>query len=281
MSIVVQRSGALGDVVLTTPIVRRLRRENPQEPIAVLTACTDVYQHNPHLAWPVSGGYAIPGTRHIQLNLAYERQPDLPIVRAYMLTAFGDPGDPADLQPELFYPRRQLLWRHRRRFVAVHAATAGWVNRTLPRATWQHVLNGLRRANLWPILVGTSRDDVPGYRVTRFFDKPLLAQAQLIASCHCFVGSDSSLLHVAGATEVPIVGVFTCAKPETRLPWRHGELGWHCLSVVPELDCTGCLARRPPPVTDEFCPRGDTVCVTTVRPEAVIEAVITAVDAHE
>lgn len=276
MSIIVRRSGALGDVVLTTPIVRRLRRENPTADIAVVTAYPDVFRYSQR---NITSPLDLPIDRLIDLDFCYEEQPDLHIVQAYMLKAFGDLGNPDDLQQELFFPKR-TMFSYDRKFVAVHAAVAGWANRTLPRATWAAVVTGLRKAGLWPILVGSPRDDVPDSDVTRFFSTDILAQAGLIDGCAAFVGSDSGLLHVAGATSTPIIGVFTCARPETRLPWRGGVCGGGCTAIVPDLACVGCLARRPPPVTTEYCERGDTACVDLVRAESIIEAVIETVDSR-
>ena len=277
MTIIVQRSGALGDVILTTPIIRRLRRENPEMPIAVLTAYGDVFRHNPHLNIPIPGDYSA-DTRLIQLDLAYELHPEMHIVVAYMAEAFGDAGKPHDLQQELFWPPQRIGIEHQMHsyWVAVHAAVAGWSNRTLPRSTWRAIIEGIRKAGLWPVLIGTSRDDVPDCEVTRFFSNDIASNAYFISQCACFVGSDSSLLHVAGATNTPIIGIFTCVRPETRLPWRNGILGHRCTEIVADIECAGCLHRRPPPVTTEACERSDNACVYSIRADQVVDAVVAA-----
>lgn len=275
-TILVQRSGALGDVVLTTPVIRRLRRENPAARIGVLTGYAEVFDNSPHLI----GGSApnAPSlVKHIQLDGAYELLPNMHIVEAYMLETFGDTGDALDRQQELFYRPITMYERHKR-YVAVHAAVAGWTNRSLPRETWRAVVNGLRKAGFNPILVGSPRDelfDVDG--AITFYNGNILAQAAVIDACACFVGSDSGVLHIAGATNTPIVGVFTCAQAETRLPWRNGVLGRACVAITPDIACAGCLARRPPPVTTEHCERGDTACVTMVKADEIIEAVISII----
>jgi len=276
-NIVVQRAGALGDVILTTPIIRRLRRENPTASIGVLTAYGDVFANSPHL--DISALADPQNVRHIMLDLAYERRPGLHIVQAYMQEAFGDLGEPDDLQQELFFPRHDPL-SAKQHYVAVHAAVAGWANRTLPRATWRAVIDGLRKAELWPVLVGSPRDLIPDYPVTAFLSSNVLAQASFIDTCACFVGSDSAMLHVAGATDVPIVGIFTCALPWLRLPYRQGKLGGNCMAVVPDLDCIGCLHERPPPVTTEACQRGDMLCVSSVDPDEIIAAVLALVETN-
>ncbi len=224
-NIIVRRQGALGDVILTTPVVRRLRQENPSTHISVMTGFPNVYRYSPHVSPdPVNGN----DFKVIDLDLAYERNPHVHIVQSYMQQAFGDDGEPETMQQQLFFRKTPSKLRHRP-LIAVHAARAGWANRTLPRLTWGLVVQYLTKAGFWPILVGTERDDVPeAGGVTRFQTPDNHAQAALIANCAAFVGSDSALLHVAGATDTPIVGVFTCALPETRLPWRHGVMGWRC-----------------------------------------------------
>ena len=284
MKILVRRTGALGDVVLTTPIVRHLKRENPDAEIWVQTAYPDVFRNNPHvyLTCGPSGEphpsailkqihYIFPRNfdHFIDLDMTYERQPKMHIVEAYMLHAFGDAGRIEDKQQELFFDRTPMKHIAGKGYVAVHAAVAGWKNRTLPRDTWREVLHRLNVAGLQPILIGTDRDDVPNFECQRFFTPDIHMQATLIQSCECFVGSDSGLLHVAGTTDTPIVGVFTCADPEYRLPFRE-----KCVAVTPDLNCIGCLGRRGAPVTTESCERGDIACVAMVRATDIVDATL-------
>lgn len=202
------------------------------------------------------------------LDLAYEKRPSMHVVDAYMEEAFDDRGArEANLQ-HLAFDRNRLFRSSRKRYVAVHAAHAGWRNRTLPRATWVAVLEGLRANGLEPILVGTTRDAIDG-ESTSCLIPDIHVQAQLINSCACFVGSDSALLHVAGATDAPIVGIFTCVRPEYRMPYRD-----RCTAVVPDLDCVGCQERRPAPSTTESCEREDVACVGMVDPDRIVRAAV-------
>ena len=47
-SILVRRTGAFGDVIDTTPVVRRLRQENPDAEIDVDTQYPHVFLNSPH-----------------------------------------------------------------------------------------------------------------------------------------------------------------------------------------------------------------------------------------
>jgi len=270
-NVVIVRTAALGDVICTTPVVRRMRLENPDANIVVNTMYPDVFRRNPDASainFTIDDSYDV-----VSLDLAYEKDPHTHIVEAYMMKAFGSLGDPHMLQPQLFYPRGGLF-PDKKKYIAVHAAQAGWSNRTLPRSLWKKVIDGLKGINAWPILVGTARDDIPNLDVTRFHTPDILAQARLIASCACFIGSDSSLLHVAAATPTPIVGVFTSVHPEMRMPYRNGILGYMCKAVQPDMPCVGCLSRQPAPVTTESCERGDNACVRMVDPDQIIDAAV-------
>lgn len=273
--IVVRRSGALGDVILTTPVIRRLAFEYPKARIGVETYYRDVFRNNP-LVFPPPEDYGYDSL--INLNLAYELRPSMHIVEAYMLQAFGDEGKPEDLQQELFLPERpQIRLNPARTYVAVHAAQAGWKNRTLPSATWKEVCERLQRAKLVPILVGTERDMWP-LPVPKLSIPDIIIQASMISFCACFVGSDTSLLHAAGATMVPIVGVFTSVRPEYRLPYRNGVLGFRCKAVVPDLPCVGCHARQPVPTTTESCEVGGIPCVRAVSAKVIVDAVLEIIE---
>ena len=261
---ILRRTAALGDVVMATPVLRRLRQEHPHAKITVQTAYPDVFAHNPACDVCLAPGAAVdPATTLIDLDMAYERWPKMHVVDAYMLQAFGGCENAPPL--EMVVPNR--MPREPKR-IAVHATVAGWRNRTLPRETWREVVLALQADGYSVVLVGTERDRLDGVDCSVFLLPSLQAQAALIASCALFVGSDSGLLHVAGAVGTPLVGVFTCALPSYRLP-RQGP---RCMAVWPLLDCVGCLHERTPPVTTEFCARGDNACVQAVTAAGIIDA---------
>lgn len=86
MNILVRRTGALGDVVLMTPIVHQLRRVYPDARIHVITAYPAVFFNNPwniELRIPECGTPCYDVGIDINLNLAYERRPTMHVVDAY------------------------------------------------------------------------------------------------------------------------------------------------------------------------------------------------------
>lgn len=273
MIIEVWRQGALGDVIMTTPIFRRLRKENPDATIIARTGFPAVFDGNPDVDHvnPESSRY----DRLVYLDLAYENRPSMHAVDAYMVEAFGDTGAGHDKQPWIKFDKKHKF-SDKSKYVAVHAARAGWRNRTLPSKTWVEVIEGLQRDGFVPILIGQqTRDDPdPKLPATRFWSTHLPSIASLINSCAVYVGSDTGLLHVAGATDTPIVGVFTSVLPQYRLPYRDT----FNYAVVPKLSCVGCQARRPVPSVTESCERKDYACVSDVSSIDILSMIRKAVE---
>lgn len=65
----------------------------------------------------------------------------------------------------------------------------------------------------------------------------LLEAGKIIANSKCIIGLDNGLMHLAGCTEVPIIGAFTSVAPHLRNPYRHNELAWNCYNVIPPETC--------------------------------------------
>lgn len=70
----------------------------------------------------------------------------------------------------------------------------------------------------------------------------LLQAAKIMGNAVAVVGVDNGLLHVAGCTQVNIIGGFTTVSPEMRMPVRHNALGWNFHAVRPDanLPCSFC-----------------------------------------
>lgn len=73
----------------------------------------------------------------------------------------------------------------------------------------------------------------------------LLQAAEIMSGAKAVLGVDNGLLHLAGCTQVPIIGGFTTVAPELRMPVRNNVLGWNYYPVVPDtaLPCTFCQSN--------------------------------------
>jgi predicted lipopolysaccharide heptosyltransferase III len=78
-----------------------------------------------------------------------------------------------------------------------------------------------------------------------------------------YIGGDSGPLHIAAATETPIVALFGPTLPERSMPWRDARWFAEAVDAGP-LPCRPCRQR--------VCAPGDFRCLTRIDPARVIDA---------
>lgn len=81
----------------------------------------------------------------------------------------------------------------------------------------------------------------------------------LLSLCHAFVGNDSGAMHVAGALDLPTVGIFGSTCPDRTAP-----LGRRTRVVYERIECSPCL--------DRACRFGHYACLKGVSVEQVLSA---------
>jgi ADP-heptose:LPS heptosyltransferase len=282
--ILIRRTGALGDVLCATPILRYLRDwYGPEAEIVFETGCPEVLLNNPHVSTVLLPGRASGGfTSVIDLNLVYERKPTMHVVDAYLEYA----GAPRDYKHKRVVfgidPPAPFELREQDRLVTIHAARS-WPSRSLPADFWVEV-SSLLIAREYRVLFVGGGADFRADGVTSPFVGSAVGQtslretANLIASSLCFLGSDSALLHLAGATDTPIVGLFTSVRAKYRVPYRHGERGWRVKEMEADVPCQGCLETLPAPATNLSCRYGTDACIYAFRPDVVADAVQEMID---
>jgi ADP-heptose:LPS heptosyltransferase len=82
----------------------------------------------------------------------------------------------------------------------------------------------------------------------------------LVGRAALYIGGDSGPLHIAGTTDVPVVGLYGPTLPVRSQPFR-GAGFVNAAAEVPDLPCRPCDQRR--------CEPGDFRCLTGISAEAV------------
>lgn len=257
------RKGALGDVLLMTPIIRRLKARGYA--VTVRTDCPEALKNNTDvkdvLPWKES---LIENEGYVErLDGVYELTPKMHIIDAYSEHVFGDTETPHELVFEVKDIDHTLTPSVP--YIAIHMANS-WENRTWSKESWYELLSKI--INIDIVLVGSKKDFsiTSGPGITNQVGKLTLQEtAGIVKRAKAFIGSDSSLLHIAQAVGTPSVGIFTCARAEYRLTDKKA------LAVIPDIDCYGCLGDEPPPVTYCGCRRGDFKCLDLITPEMVYQ----------
>ena len=271
--ILIRRTGAFGDVIDVTPVVRRLRSENPDAEIDVDTQYPRVFLNSPHR---IGLKRDITYDRVIDLNMAYERNlRRVGSVESYMEVAFGDREGSTQL--ELTYgppPEFGLDWSLA---ITMHPARS-WPQRTLPVNFWIDLANILAKRGWIVLCIGTKQDwGFNGYRVLDLRDRfDMQMRASVIGASRAFICSESGPMMLAQVTDVPIVALHTMGLPEFTARERHGIKGWRFYSLTAPIACVGRSHRLPEASTFFSCERGDNKCVTLFDPQAIADKVESA-----
>lgn len=287
IKILVRRTGALGDVVLTTPIIKKLREIHGYNAIInIATAHHNVYLNNPDINYIFSPNHFVYNYNYVyNLDLVYEKEPSRHIIDSYSFEVFGHTEIDKNtilkpLASDFKFVNNIItqLGVVLPNTIVIHCAVTA-KNRTWPARYWSILIDKLTTVGYSIIIVGTGNDfSFQKNEVYNLVDKLTIHQvASLISISKAFIGNDSGMFHVAGTTDTPIFGLFTSAKGEYRQAFRSGKLGSNTTIIRPNIDCYGCLEKELPPVVSCDCIRGDYICLDIITPEMVFIAVLNGI----
>lgn len=270
--ILVIRERALGDVILTTPVIEQIHANHSGHCcIDVHTGKPEVFSGNPYVrntfAWTALSRDLDSYDHVIDLDMAYEMRPSMHITDAYAELAFGASDLLVAKQPKLYSSERDAIvcdWICSNliggEYAVIHMRYDTGTSRNLPQDYWRSVVTKLlNHTNLKLVQVGAATEHGFQYgdRLVDLRGKLNLHELhELIAKSRLYVGADSGTLHVAAATNVPIIAMFTSAHHDLRKPLgRNSNTLFYPL--IPAVDCYGCQSRHTPPITRLICDRGD------------------------
>jgi len=273
--ILIRRTGALGDTLLSTGVIRLLRKNHPQSEIIVATHCGEVLRGNPHVSQVVRSIEGVEADEFYDLDLAYEKNPKIPIWDAYSQVVFGESVLDAsfiemhstELDDQTARSKLGSMDPSSHRIALVHMGV-GWASRTWERRSWNQVIARLAR-DFKIIVVGRGGDfrAEPQANVLNLVDHLSVFEVRELAKrASVFIGMDSGMLHVAQTTDVPIVGIFTVANPAYRVIPRAVET----VALVPKTECRFCLHEQTPPVTFVECRYRTNHCLAGITPDDVV-----------
>ena len=269
MKILVKRTGALGDVCDVTPVIARLREENPEAEIDVDTQYPVVFEDSPH---KVGLKRPLIYDKFIDLDMSFEKNlRKVGVVESYMETAFGDRNGSTQLIiPHELPPGSDLLdWP---KIIVVHPARS-WPHRTLPYKFWLDLIHILVERGWGILVIGTAQDwPIAGKRCVNTQGQLILKhQIGIIGAARLFICSESGPMLYAQATDTPVLALLTMAERWICERDRHGERGWGFHTMSADIECAGCSHRLPEPTTWFECPRSDYACVRTFDSKTVAD----------
>jgi ADP-heptose:LPS heptosyltransferase len=282
-NILVQRRAAIGDTIMTTAVVRELKkRYGANAAIDVATDCAEVYRNNPYIrnVFPVNQIPPVNNRYDIYFNLddAYELNPDNNFIDNMFYRVFGSRD--FDQTVELFPDREDIelienfIQTINCQYVVIHMRNWHWTAKNITMDIWFDVFEKLftQRTDFKIVCVGGPTDHViedhPNFVDAR--DK-FNAQQQKVLCDHarCFVGIDSSPFWFAATSNTHIVSLSTL--------FEHRQFVPHALDVTAiatREDCAGCYKTLPTPVRQPYCPKATTPCNNNFDTEAIARAIL-------
>lgn len=266
VKILVQRRAAIGDVIMTTGVVRELQRKyNGAATIDVATDFPDVYANNPYVR-NVFTYDKIPDNEQwdciYDLDNAYELNPCNHFVDSYFYRVFGNID--LDKSVELYATPEERAQVDAdiavidSKFIVVHMRKWHWELKNISADVWFKIFEGIFTDTVDYKIVtvgGPSDSTLAGHPLfVNANGKYTLGQLKhLMDHASCFVGIDSAPFAVAGASNVPIVALLSHMNPQSILPYRQGVKGQNCRVVQADVPCVGCYERQPRPVQGISC----------------------------
>ena len=237
--IIINRQGALGDVLMTTPIIKALKERYPEYRFIYNTskACADVLRYNPYID-----------------ELKYDKNVEGAITLEYELFPAENRIDVmaqqagvrvADKTPLMYFSKKEQEWlisflRSLQGKLAVFHTGKSWENREWSIKKFKKVAEWLDKRGYTIIQVGNSSTPLMEGVGKDLRNLSFRQAALLLQKCDLFVGIDSAPAHLAKAAKIPQVIIYGCTDP--------GVMGNSDKEFPVWLDilkCAGCQQRLP------------------------------------
>jgi heptosyltransferase III len=252
LTIGISREQALGDVIMTTGIVRKIKRDRPKAKIIIFTKYPQVFDGEEVSFVDYKDSLYGKCDIILDLDMCYERRPDTSVVQCYADYVFGKGNCMLnEVKPFLNDLTLESISHCKPGHnVVIHAIGKYNPAKHILQKVWEEVSEVLISKGYFVYFVGTGKDIDMGNGVNHMTLRNLSIHElrEHIKNADLFIGSDSGPLHIAMTTKTPIRAIFTIADPKNII-WRNENVR----IIQPGLTCQGCLSRTPSPVTSLTC----------------------------
>ena len=223
-SIALKRSIGMGDVVLTEPIVRKLREKYPEAKITFYTAKPDVIKYfatQPDEIVKIDENDVVKDTLYevdseikFDLDLSYESREETSFIDAYAQVVNVEFDNPLDKHVSLVCNDKPLVDD---KYVVVVGDGSGWPGKTWEMENYAEVIKYIKSMGykVYETGVTHTEESEPEYHECEFDQL-----VNLIANCEFYVGTDNGPMHVARGFNKPCFIVAGAALPYYSNPNR-------------------------------------------------------------
>lgn len=256
-NILIQRKGAIGDVLMITPILKALKNTYPESRIYVETQCPQLIENNPNIDEIISTANV--NNFDLVYQLEYENYPGE--IRIDSMACQAGVKLP-DRKMEVFLKEPNKLSINKP-YVVFHTGKS-WPNRELSIDKWADVAEYIKKQGLNIAEVGTSTTErIPVDGITDFRNRQWGFVSKLIRDAEFFIGIDSACSNLAKAVQTPAFIFYGCVNPLVMLA---DAIEYPI--IAKNLDCIGCRDRSSAHYVE--CSKIETYCCTTIEVQDII-----------
>lgn len=151
------------------------------------------------------------------------------------------------IEPELL-DNVKRIFPNKNRIVVCPGCSAK--TRRWPKENWQELVTRFNADGIdvvssgmttYPWVNEHGSDKLEG--VIEAFNLSTIETIALYSQSKVVISTDSAPIQLAGATDCGILGLYSVINPESRLPYRHGELGWNAYGITTKCKQAGCYHK--------------------------------------
>lgn len=266
----IRRLGARGDVLLATPALKAYRERFPQYDVHIITKCPEMLAGMDGITISSAKRPTKWFDEFIDLDLAYEKRPDVHIVQAFA-DALGV-SLPPFWNMEVHPTANDLAWGFKRsrgaKVALIHGGVTCWPGKNWPIDRMEEVVAHLKSEGFFTIAVGDESSPDCGCDDSIAGEATVQQFYALAIHASLFIGLDSMPMHVATAANVPSVIAFGPTNP--RAICRPTPRVIPVFADVKEIPCVGAHGRRTIPVTASPC---NSECINGVTVNDMLKAI--------
>lgn len=257
-TVVVQRMGAMGDVISIEPVLRRLHNDGYR---VVLKTTPDFYalfaQHDyPIQAFEDFDHGRIP-YKFINLDMSYESKPLQNHLQTYYEFCGIRDGEAISPKLHLHMDVRNEI-KLFEKYVVLHVDERPQPYRNVNNVNWEHLVKVLNVEGYTVIQVGKTKTKIKG--AVKINTPSIQFLMWVVASSDMFIGIDSGISHIAAGFNIPSIILFGSVSPFIIHPTSDNKIFiyndkvcskpfcWHSEVGTTGVDCY--LDKNQPPCTN-------------------------------
>jgi len=211
-TVVIQREGALGDVISVEPVLEYFYNKGYRVVLNTSPQFKDLFrQHHYRIDFFDEFDYNRIPYKFINLDMSYESNPKQVHLKSYYEFAGIKDG-------EIKSPKLNLYQNYRKdiklfeRYVIIHIDDREQEYRNIKGIYWESIVDYLKLLGYDVLQVGTSNHKIKG--ALKINTPSLQFLMWVVASSDLFIGIDSGISHIASGFNIPSIIFFGSVNPE-------------------------------------------------------------------